>query len=286
MSQWVEIAATLSAKPEDWSVYADVFEQFGCPSSMVDDRNLSISGALANVAGVEEQIAKLAAALEELGVKSVRHQPLDDQDWSQIWKDHFKPMRIGNRFVIRPTWEPADAHEELIEIVLDPGQAFGTGDHATTRMCLELVEIWSQLGMPSESPILDIGAGSGILSIGASKLGYSHVVGTDIDPIAVEVAKENAARNSADCTFITVNGLQDPRLRGPWTLIISNIISATLIRLAPGVAQVCDTNAHWIVSGIIVDNWPDVLKAAELSGFTLIEKREDSGWVGALLKKL
>ena len=177
--------------------------------------------------------------------------------------------------MVRPTWEEFASSPDDLSIVLDPGQAFGTGDHPTTRLCLELMENVAISG----KTVLDIGCGSGILSIGACLLGAKTVLAIDIDPIAVEVAKENRELNGVTFEAIAGEGLSG--LKGDWDVAISNIISATLVRIARDVRDVLNDDSRWIVSGIIVDNWPDVKLAAEKAGFTLLERREEDGWVAA-----
>jgi ribosomal protein L11 methyltransferase len=163
-------------------------------------------------------------------------------------------------------------------IVLDPGQAFGTGDHPTTRLCLELME---EIAIEGKQ-VVDIGCGSGILSVGACLLGAKNVLAIDIDPIAVEVAKENRELNQVVFDARAGAGLNG--LKGDWDVAISNIISATLVRIAGDVRDVLVDGGRWVVSGVIQDNWPDVRMAAELAGFEFIDKKEEDGWVAASFK--
>jgi ribosomal protein L11 methyltransferase len=182
--------------------------------------------------------------------------------------------------VVRPTWESFDALPGDKVIVLDPGQAFGTGDHPTTRMCLEYLEM--QVA-PSNS-VLDLGCGSGILAVGAKMVGAGETLAIDIDPIAVEVAKENITRNNVEVKT-AVGDVLELQLESRWDIVVSNIISATLINLAPDAAYALRPGGKWIVSGIITQNWSDVKKAAEKSGFTYIEHREEDGWNAGVFKK-
>ncbi|RYG40520.1 50S ribosomal protein L11 methyltransferase, partial [bacterium] len=203
-----------------------------------------------------------------------------------------------------------------LAIVLDPGQAFGTGDHPTTRLCLELLEETDIEGLD----VADVGCGSGILAIGAVMLGAKSVVANDIDPVAVEVARENAARNDIHVDWSVGEGVaglyadtpdgviteanneweQDEtplaserkpsvvargHIEPRFDVVVSNIISAILIRLAPDVADCLKPGGRWIVSGIIDQNWADVQKAAEASGFKLRAERHEDGWVAARFGK-
>jgi ribosomal protein L11 methyltransferase len=196
-------------------------------------------------------------------------------DWAEAWKQFFVPRTVG-RFFVRPSWEEAPVPEGLVEIVLDPGQAFGTGDHPTTRMCLELVGETVTAG----ARVADIGSGSGILSIAAAKLG-AEVEGVDLDAPSVEAARENAARNGVSAEFRLGTGFEP--LEGTYDVVLSNIISAALIGLAPVTAARVRPGGAWIVSGVIQDNWADVLSAAEAAGFRLDRRLEEGEWVAARL---
>lgn len=283
MSEWIEIKASFAKTPDDWSVFAEAFERFGAPSSQMSDRPPTITGYLCDFPGTDEIAHELGDELKRLGAESVTFDKVPEQDWSELWKIHFKPWRIGRQFVVRPTWEEFTAEPGDHVIVLDPGQAFGTGDHPTTRMSLELIEDH----MPRDcASILDLGSGTGILAMAAKTLGAQRVVATDIDPIAVEVAKANFELNGAEIEAFAAPGFEDSRLEGPWSAIVSNIISATLIRLAPEAAARIEQNGWWFVSGIIADNWPLVLSSAKRAGFTLVDEKTEGDWVGAAFRKL
>lgn len=276
MTEWIEIKACLASAPEDWSLFVDAFDRYGCPGSVQSDDPPSISAYLVSVEGASDQAALLEQELKRLGAVSVSVSRVPDEDWSQTWRQFFKPRRVGARFVIRPTWEPFEAGEGDVEIVLDPGQAFGTGDHPTTRLCLELLE---QLELRGKR-VADVGCGSGILSIGALKLGAESVDAVDIDPVSVQVALENAALNGVRYACQVGDGfkaLPNP----PYDAAVSNIISAALIRMAPDAAACVRPGGHWVVSGIIKQNWPDVRDAASRAGFELERTAEEDEWVAA-----
>lgn len=215
-----------------------------------------------------------------LGARSVAITEVPEQDWSEIWKIHFKPRRVGKRFVIRPTWEPYHVGRDDIEIVLDPGQAFGTGDHQTTRLCLRLLEWQAPLAGKS---LADVGCGSGVLAIGAAKMGAHPIVATDLDPLSVEITRENMRLN--DVEFETGVAAGFDAVTEPVDIAVSNIISATLIRLATDAAQKVKPGGTWIVSGVIAGNWPDVLRAAESVGFELVRLEQEDDWIGAVFRR-
>lgn len=277
---WIEVRAVLDADPADWSPYADAFDRYGCPGSLISENPPSISGYLVSVGAAKAQIEGLREELLRLGACEVRIADVPEEDWSESWRKFFKPRRVGERIVVRPTWEAFEVRPEDVEIVLDPGQAFGTGDHPTTRLCLELLD---SLDLKGKS-VLDLGCGSGILSIAASKLGAARVLGVDIEPVSVEVAQLNARQNDSFATFVCADGFDDPKLLAPWDVIVSNIISATLIRLAPEAASHICSGGTWLVSGIIRQNWEDVQSAASDAGFSLKTERIEDDWVAAVFE--
>lgn len=275
MSGWLQVSAVFEATPEDWSPYIDAFDRFGCPGSLIEDNPPRLIGYLTEVAGVEAQSEALSAELKRLGADRIEHLRVEDEDWTELWKIHFKPRRIGKRLVIRPTWEEFAAGPDDVVIVLDPGQAFGTGDHPTTRLCLELLEAEDLTGQS----VADIGCGSGILAIAAVKLGAAAVVASDLDPLAVAVTRENMVRNGVEFPAEVAEGFSI--LSEPADFIVSNIISATLIRLAPDAAKWVRPGGKWVVSGIYATNWPDVRAAAERQGFQLVNECREDDWVAA-----
>jgi len=278
---WIEVKATLSQVPEDWSPFIDVFLEHGCENTLQTDKPPTLSAAVVDVEGALAVVEALKADLLRMGAVEVESRSLVEENWEENWKRFFKPRRVGQRFVVRPTWEEFEFGPGDLEIVLDPGQAFGTGDHPTTRMCLELLE-------PAVTPgvsVADIGCGSGILSVGACKLGAGSVVAVDIEPLSVEVAKENAAMNGVSFEAIAGAGVAVLPPGATYDVVVSNIISATLIAIAHEVVGVVKPGGTWIVSGIIEQNWPDVREAAERVGFRLEKQLQEDDWVGATFRK-
>jgi ribosomal protein L11 methyltransferase len=275
---WILIKAKQTPAPADWSPIINTFRDYGIENTL-EEANC-ITGCYVDVDGVRTQIESLRTALLALGVDDVIDEPFVEVDWENEWKKFFKPRRVGSHFVVRPTWESFDALPSDKVIVLDPGQAFGTGDHPTTRMCLEYLE----MQVASSNSVLDLGCGSGILAVGAKMVGAGETLAIDIDPIAVEVAKENITRNNVEVKT-AVGDVLELQLESRWDIVVSNIISATLINLAPDAAYALRPGGKWIVSGIITQNWSDVKKAAEKSGFTYIEHREEDGWNAGVFEK-
>ncbi|MFI5387021.1 MAG: 50S ribosomal protein L11 methyltransferase [Fimbriimonadales bacterium] len=280
---WIEVKAVFDEPPLDWSLFVDVFERHGCENTLQEDSPPSLSSAVVEVEGSGEVIRALSNDLLIVGASRVETRSLVDEDWDEHWRKFFHPREIGKRLLIRPTWEPGPASDRL-EIILDPGQAFGTGDHPTTRLCLELLErVDGGRATLNGSSVADVGCGSGVLSIAACLLGAASVCAVDIEPLSVEVAKENARINSVHFEAVVGRGIVAIAEDGPFDIVLSNIISAVLIQIAPDVFSCMKPGGIWIVSGIIVDNWPDVLVAAAEAGFQLREKVEEDGWIGASL---
>ena len=276
---WIEVRATFKSAPEDWSPYIDLFLRHGIENTLQSDMPPCLTACVVEVPGADKEIAELRKDLNEAGALDVSVAPYEEQNWEEAWKKFFKPRRIGKSFVVRPTWETFDAKDDDKVIVLDPGQAFGTGDHPTTRMCLALLEEADVQGRQ----ILDIGCGSGVLSIGAILLGAKEVVAVDIDPLAIEVTKENATVNNVSFRAFVSDGMPDEFLdsvNAP-DVVLSNIISAAIIRITPEVAAVIRPGGRWIVSGILNANWDDVLEVAETNGFKVEQKLEEDDWVAA-----
>jgi len=311
---WIEVRATV---PEggDLSPFIEIFRTHGIENTQEDGPNLI--GCIVAVEGSDSRVEDLRNELLGAGAASVEANPFEEQNWDEVWRQFFKPRRVGERFVVRPTWEEFAAEPDDLVIVLDPGQAFGTGDHPTTRLSLELLEQANVRG----KRVADVGCGSGILAIGACLLGAEVVDAVDIDPTSVEVTRENAARNNVSFRAVVGEGvaalyseLTDPEamaraindweqdehplavappqpsssgtvILGGYDVVISNIISRILIQIAPEVAQAVEPGGEWIVSGVIHQNWPGVLEAAEANGFSLKEKRDEGDWVGASFTK-
>lgn len=278
---WIEVKATFEKAPVDWSPYIEIFGEHGCENTLQTDNPPTLSAAVVEVDGSSQVVESLKQDLLNAGAKEVESRSLVEENWEENWKRFFKPRRVGKRFVVRPTWEEFAAAPEDLEIVLDPGQAFGTGDHPTTRMCLELLD---EQVKPGDS-VADIGCGSGILSVGAKKLGAVSVVAVDIEPLSVEVARENAVLNGVEFETIVGAGVAVLPQGATYEVVVSNIISATLISIAHEVTEIVKPGGVWIVSGIIDQNWPDVLEAAQRSGFTLEKRLQEDDWVAATLRK-
>lgn len=199
-------------------------------------------------------------------------------EWADRWKEFFKPLRIGRHFVVCPTWEEYKPETGDLIIVMDPGRAFGTGQHETTRMCLEwLEELAGGLESTTGHSVLDVGTGSGILAMGAALLGFAPVVGVDNDPDAVEVALENVALNRLnDQVRLLVGSIPD--VDGQFDLVVSNIQAGPLVEMASALAHRLEKSGRLVLSGILVEQMETVRAAFESQGLRLIGTRTAGEW--------
>lgn len=199
-----------------------------------------------------------------------------EEDWINNWKKYFKPIPVGNRLLIRPTWESLDSGiaESRVVLDLDPGLAFGTGTHETTRLCMELLETYVCPGQT----VLDVGCGSGILSVAALLLGAGSAVGVDIDELAVKTARENAALNHVEDRFTALCGDLTDKVSGTFDIVVANIVADVIIRLTKDVEHFLKPGAVYLMSGII-DTREDEVLAAIRDRFELLARREEKGWI-------
>lgn len=277
---WTMVTAHLPAEPEEWSNWIQVFERHGVSGTLQTDDPPTLSAYLAP----EDEPGPLCKSLKDFGAAEVTVSQIEEQDWSESWKKFFRPTRIGQKLVVRPSWEDYKIQAGDIEIVLDPGQAFGTGDHPTTKMCLALIE--NALTRATDRPLrlADIGCGSGILSIAAKKLVHCDVVAVDIDKPSIAAAKENAVRNNVSIKCLLGKGFEPLGPHEKFDIVVSNIISSALILLAPEASERVAPGGLWIVSGVIEANWPDVLNRAESVGFSLETEKRENEWVAAAFR--
>lgn len=206
---------------------------------------------------------------------------VNDSDWADGWKKFFKCTEVGEKILIRPSWEDYDKNTDRIVLSIDPGAAFGTGTHATTSLCLELLEGY----VTDKSRVLDIGSGSGILSIGAILLGAEHADGVDIDAAAVKVANENAEINGvSDKTNYIVGDLAE-KISGKYDIVCANIVADVIIRLLENVDNYMEKDAVLITSGIIDSREKDVTTAFQKFGFSIEKRLTRDNWCAFVCKK-
>ncbi len=204
------------------------------------------------------------------------------EDWVNNWKQYFHPMPIGERLLIRPMWEDEyDAGGRMV-LHIEPGLAFGTGSHPTTKLCLETLEKY----VYDNSTVLDIGCGSGILSIACLLLGAKNALGVDIDSLAVKTAKANAEENGFDNSrFNAVQGNLADKVSGKYNIIVANIVADIIMELNKDVGRYLDDNGVYITGGIIESREDEVLYSFSQNGFERIERFEEKGWLVFVLRK-
>ena len=233
------------------------------------------------------QMGEVRLALEDLkarrsdcGTLLLSLENLRDEDWENNWKQYYKPMEIGQRLLVIPQWEQVDPGQR-VPLILDPGLTFGTGSHATTRLCLTALEKTVAQG----DRVLDLGCGSGILSIAALRLGASQALAVDIDDKCLDVAYVNAALNGIGKDRYTVrvgDVLSDGSLRreleGGYDIVVANIVADVIIALAPLVPAMLRPGGTFLCSGIIDDRAEEVRSALEAAGWTVLETQSADGW--------
>ena len=197
------------------------------------------------------------------------------EDWVNNWKQYFHPMPIGKKLLIRPTWEDEYDPQGRTVLHIEPGLAFGTGSHPTTKLCLETLENY----INENSTVLDIGCGSGILSIASLLLGAKSAFGVDIDKLAVKTALENAKENGFEPpVFKAVNGNLSDKVTGKYNVIVANIVADIIMDFNKEVGHFLDKDGVYITGGIIDSRKDEVIYSFEQNGFEIIENLEEKGW--------
>lgn len=239
---------------------------------------------------VEVMLALMSKALPG-GLPEPRLQRVGESDWADAWKEHFHVIRIGRQFVIKPSWREYDPIPGDMVIEIDPGLAFGSGLHPTTRLCMEILEDLQ----PQGQGLFDIGTGSGVLAIAALKLGARPVRAVDVDDVAVRIARENFERNgyplpgpasaeSSVCVEAEVGSAGDSGGR-QWDLVVANILAHVLAELMPSMVAALAPDGRLILSGIIAEQEAVVTAALETHGLSLAERRTDEDWVALVAER-
>ena len=217
----------------------------------------------------------------DLGTLAIDTLNVKDEDWSEVWKQFYKPFRAGKTLVVKPTWEPYQAQDGDRIIEIDPGMAFGSGMHETTSMCLELLEEVLQGG----ERVIDVGTGSGILAIGAAMLGARDVLAIDIDPTAVKVAQENVEHNGLERTITTLEGNLLEKVDAQCELCVANIIADVICMFASPLNDHIVPGGLFICSGIIKEREQDVHDALIAADYTILKIVRKGEWVAMLSRR-
>ena len=301
---WIEVSVI--TKSEALEPVAGIFYDLGCPNVSIEDPQdllsreqgpltwdfadiniLEHKGTAAVIKAyfsqddkVEEIVKAVKEKLEEIkefgidiGEGSVEYKSMHEEDWANNWKKYYKPVKITDKIVIKPTWEDYEKRDGELIIELDPGMAFGTGTHETTRMCIKALDKYVE----PNTTVFDVGCGSGILAIAAAKLGAKHVVGVDLDPVAVDSSKENISFNDLDNIEVLEGNLLDV-VEGKADIVVANIIAEIICVLTEDVKKALNKDGLFITSGIIHDRVDMVKEKFEECGFEVIEINKDGEW--------
>ena len=222
---------------------------------------------------INEKLVELKEMGIDLGEAKVEHEKMYEEDWANTWKQYYKPSKVGEKIVVKPIWEEYEQKEGELVVNLDPGMAFGTGTHETTRMCIQALEKY----VKEESTVFDVGCGSGILAIAAAKLGAKLAVGVDLDPVAVESSIENVGYNNLNNIEILHGNLVEV-IDGKSDIVVANILAEIICILTDDVKRVLKDGGVFITSGIIHDRVDMVCEKLEATGFEVMEKNRDGEW--------
>lgn len=218
------------------------------------------------------QLQGFLRASEDMG-SVIKTRLVDENAWAESWKQYFHPLEIGERLLVRPTWEEADPKGRLV-LSIDPGMAFGSGTHETTQLCLSQLERIRMEGYR----VADIGCGSGILSIACALFGASDIQAVDIEPVSVRMTQENAGQNGvSDRIHVRLGNLLEG-ITAPIDLLVSNILAETLVEMTPFMKEILSENAHIVFSGIISEKEESVRNALLDSGYRISAVNHDNGW--------
>ncbi len=240
-----------------------------------------IKGYLPKTEGIADEIQLIKHSIAylphyglDIGVGSVETKEVQDEDWSNNWKQYYKPTKIGKNIVIKPEWEVYQPKPEEIIIEMNPGMAFGTGTHETTAMCTEALEEV----VTKEDLVYDIGCGSGILGIVAAKLGAKKVIAVDLDEVAVKVARENVEKNQVEDQVLVYHGNLMDNIDQKGDIILVNIIADVIITMAPDFQDYLKPTGTLITSGIILDKIEPVKKALNAHNIVVYKTVEKGEW--------
>jgi ribosomal protein L11 methyltransferase len=296
MPQWIEISLHLNGEAAEavatelqrWCHQGVAIEQANIEEGKYDDGDeipvdaLIVRGYFPNDAEAEEKRLQIERALIYMSMMLPMPKPeykiVQDEDWADAWKKHYKPIRLGTRTLVRPLWVEVEPEPNDIVIALDPGMAFGTGTHPTTQLCLEALERMVTPGLD----VLDLGCGSGILSIAAAKLGAGKIIAVDIDQIAVDTTIENASQNGVADNIQTYRGSLETVITSArrFDLLVVNILAKIIIEMCDHkLGQTVRPGGRAIFSGIIEDQRADVEAALRKTGLEPITYYQQTDWI-------
>lgn len=286
---FIEIAV-VGIDGEAAEVVGDLFNRHGYGGAVIealapDFENVTVRTVLPaedklRLREIEVLLALIGQALPN-GLPEARLQPVGASDWATSWREHFHVVRIGRRFVIKPSWRDYSPVAGDIVIEIDPGLAFGSGLHPTTQLCLKILEEMSLGGCE----LFDVGTGSGVLSIAALKSGASFARAVDVDEVAVRVAEENVERNGLIDRVETAVGSAAESGGRQWPLVVANILAHILIDIMPDLAAALSPDGRLLLSGMIAEQEADVIRAANEQQLEVIDRHSHEDWVALVARK-
>ena len=265
-----------------WETYVEegIWDVYETPQDVVEAENVLVNGFLPDDAFLRERLRDFRLKVERLSDFFANYnaqlslKKIEDEDWGNTWKDYYKTEKIGERIVISPSWEEYEAGRDEVVIKLDPGMAFGTGKHPTTEHTIRYLEKYLNVN----DSIIDVGCGSGILSIAAAKLGAAHVLSVDNDPTAIKIAEKNIAENTVDGTIeVCLNDLLTA-IQGEFDMIVGNLIADLIVVMLPQTKDILKPGGLVIVSGILDRKIDRVMNALADNGFTVVDQVLDAEW--------
>jgi len=275
---WIEVRVT--ATPEASEAVAHLLIEEGAGGVVEDGPAVRIAyyPDQGDVEARLDRIRRSVAGLSQFGLDpgpaAVTWRRVAEEQWAYAWKEHFHPVKVGRRIVVRPTWRTYEPAAGELVLDLDPGMAFGTGTHPTTALCVQALEEWIGAG----DVVYDVGTGSGILAIAAVKLGASRVEACDIDGVAVQVASANAKQNGVAHQVRVLEGDWKSLPPGEADLLVANIVADVVIELAGEVAGLVRPGGLFVASGIIASRTEDVLAACQRAGLVVLETKGAGEW--------
>jgi ribosomal protein L11 methyltransferase len=300
MSKWIELSMVVDGEAAE--AVAEALRRYGHQGVVIEQRlaedeglpgeplpagPLTVRAYLPDDADAPQKRRKIEEALYYLGRLYPLPEPtftaIDEADWAEAWKANYHPVRVGRRLLVKPAWVEATVAAEDVLIELDPGMAFGTGTHPSTQLCLMAAE---DLVGPKKR-VLDLGCGSGILAIASAKLGASEVLGLDVDPVAVRVARENVRANGVvERVTVQQGSLEDAVREGQrFDLVLVNILAKVIVEMCDhGLAETVQPGGYLVAAGIIEDQADEVAGALQKAGLLVEARRPSADWVALVAR--
>lgn len=304
--KWIEINALIAKEDEDdvsgifYSIGAnsleiedpndlvelsnskDQWDFFGIDLEGLDLEKIKVKAYFSKEEDTDSILKLLKEKIEDRGLGIINTVELEDEDYLNNWKKYFKPFKIGENIIIKPSWEDYIEKDGDIIIDIDPGMAFGTGTHETTSLCIEALEKYIEKG----DRVFDIGCGSGILSIASAKLGSGKITSIDLDPLCVKISKENIKNNNLENIIDVKKGNLLDVIEDKADLIVANIIAEAIITMSENIGDYIKKDGIFIASGIILRKKDSVIEALEKNNFKIIETKTQGEWISIISTKI